>query len=158
MARAIAHSPLVKTAWAGADPNWGRILAAVGNSGIPIDAARVNIYIGDQLVCLHGSSHAFDESRAHAHLARQECQVRVEVGRGRHGVRFWTTDLSAESGRRMTERILIVDDHPLTRDALAGLLAQNGFDVVGQAGSGEEAIARAGELRPALWYCSIHTI
>ena len=44
----------------------------------------------------------------------------------------------------MTERILIVDDHPLTRDALAGLLAQNGFDVVGQAGSGEEAIARAG--------------
>ena len=50
----------------------------------------------------------------------------------------------------MTERILIVDDHPLTRDALAGLLAQNGFDVVGQAGSGEEAIARAGELRPDL--------
>ena len=46
----------------------------------------------------------------------------------------------------MTERILIVDDHPLTRDALAGLLAQNGFDVVGQAGSGEEAIAQAGEL------------
>jgi DNA-binding NarL/FixJ family response regulator len=50
----------------------------------------------------------------------------------------------------MTERILIVDDHPLTRDALAGLLAQNGFDVVGQAGSGAEAIARAGELRPDL--------
>jgi DNA-binding NarL/FixJ family response regulator len=50
----------------------------------------------------------------------------------------------------MTERILIVDDHPLTRDALAGLLAQNGFDVVGQAGSGEEAIARAGELAPDL--------
>src|SRR3954467_7983539 len=51
-------------------------------------------------------------------------------------------------GRRMTERILIVDDHPLTRDALAGLLAQNGFDVVGQAGSGEEAVARAAELTP----------
>jgi DNA-binding NarL/FixJ family response regulator len=48
----------------------------------------------------------------------------------------------------MTERILIVDDHPLTRDALAGLLAQNGFDVVGQAGSGEEAIVKAGELKP----------
>ena len=43
----------------------------------------------------------------------------------------------------MTERILIVDDHPLTREALAGLLAQNGFDVVGQAASGEEAIAQA---------------
>jgi DNA-binding NarL/FixJ family response regulator len=50
----------------------------------------------------------------------------------------------------MTERILIVDDHPLTRDALAGLLAQNGFDVVGQAGSGEEAIVKAGELKPDL--------
>jgi DNA-binding NarL/FixJ family response regulator len=50
----------------------------------------------------------------------------------------------------MTERILIVDDHPLTRDALAGLLAQNAFDVVGKAGSGEEAIAKAGELRPDL--------
>src|SRR6478736_10400458 len=58
--------------------------------------------------------------------------------------------LSAESSPRMTERILIVDDHPLTRDALAGLLAQNGFDVVGQAGSGEEAIAMATELTPDL--------
>jgi DNA-binding NarL/FixJ family response regulator len=50
----------------------------------------------------------------------------------------------------MTERILIVDDHPLTRDALAGLLAQNGFDVVGRAESGEDAVAQAGELRPDL--------
>jgi DNA-binding NarL/FixJ family response regulator len=50
----------------------------------------------------------------------------------------------------MTERILIVDDHPLTRDALAGLLSQNGFNVVGQAGSGEEAIAQAAELHPDL--------
>ena len=50
----------------------------------------------------------------------------------------------------MTERILIVDDHPLTRDALAGLLTHNGFDVVGQAGSGAEAIVQAGELHPDL--------
>jgi len=50
----------------------------------------------------------------------------------------------------MTERILIVDDHPLTRDALAGLLAHNGFDVVGRAGSGEEAIEQARELHPDL--------
>src|SRR4029077_5658040 len=58
--------------------------------------------------------------------------------------------LSAKSRRRMTERILIVDDHPLTREALAGLLAQNGFDFVGQAASGEEAIARARQLQPDL--------
>jgi DNA-binding NarL/FixJ family response regulator len=50
----------------------------------------------------------------------------------------------------MTERILIVDDHPLTRDALAGLLAQNGFDVVGQASGGAEAIGIARELQPDL--------
>jgi DNA-binding NarL/FixJ family response regulator len=50
----------------------------------------------------------------------------------------------------MTERILIIDDHPLTRDALAGLLKQNGFDVVGEAESGEEAIGKAAELRPDL--------
>jgi DNA-binding NarL/FixJ family response regulator len=50
----------------------------------------------------------------------------------------------------MTERILIVDDHPLTRGALAGLLRQNGFDVVGEAGSGAEAITLAGELKPDL--------
>jgi two-component system NarL family response regulator len=50
----------------------------------------------------------------------------------------------------MTERILIVDDHPLTRTALAGLLSQNGFDVVAQAGSGEEAIALARDLHPDL--------
>jgi DNA-binding NarL/FixJ family response regulator len=50
----------------------------------------------------------------------------------------------------MTERILIVDDHPLTREALAGLLAQNGFEVLGQASSGEEAIDLARELQPQL--------
>src|SRR5438874_7731195 len=50
----------------------------------------------------------------------------------------------------MAERILLVDDHPLTRSALAGLLAQHGFDVVGEASDGEEAVERAGELRPDL--------
>ena len=50
----------------------------------------------------------------------------------------------------MTERILIVDDHPLTRDALAALLAQNGFDVIGQASGGQEAIEIARELQPDL--------
>jgi DNA-binding NarL/FixJ family response regulator len=50
----------------------------------------------------------------------------------------------------MTTRVLIVDDHPLTRDALTGLLRQNDFDVVGEAGGGEEAVARAAELQPDL--------
>lgn len=96
VARAIAHSPLVKTAWAGADPNWGRILAAVGNSGVTLNPARVNIYIGDQQVCRNGAAHIFDEKEAHAHLSRRECRIRVELGKGGQKVRFWTTDLSAE--------------------------------------------------------------
>ena len=50
----------------------------------------------------------------------------------------------------MIARVLIVDDHPLTREALGGLLLSNGFDVVGQAGDGAEAIERAGELNPDL--------
>jgi glutamate N-acetyltransferase/amino-acid N-acetyltransferase len=96
IARSIAHSPLVKTAWAGADPNWGRILAAVGNSGVPVRLDRVNIYIGEQQVCRAACAHAFNEKAAHDHLNKPECKVRVQVGRGRQTLHFYTTDLSAE--------------------------------------------------------------
>jgi DNA-binding NarL/FixJ family response regulator len=58
--------------------------------------------------------------------------------------------VSAQSAPRMTERVLIVDDHPLTRDALTGLLLANGFDVVGEAGGGTDAIAQARDLQPDL--------
>jgi len=96
VARAIAHSSLVKTAWAGADPNWGRILAAAGYSGAEIDPRRVNIFIGDQQVCRAGQAHDFDEAAAHRDLSKPRCDVRVQLGRGRAQVRFYTTDLTAE--------------------------------------------------------------
>jgi glutamate N-acetyltransferase/amino-acid N-acetyltransferase len=96
VARTIAHSMLVKTAWAGADPNWGRILAAVGRCGVLIDPSRVQIYIGRQQVCRDGVSHPFNERQAHRDLARPECDIRVQLGRGHHAVRFLTTDLTAE--------------------------------------------------------------
>ena len=96
VARTIAHSALVKTAWAGADPNWGRILAAVGRCGAPIDPSRVQIYIGSQKVCRNGVGYAFNERRAHRSLAQPVCDIRVQLGRGRHSVRFLTTDLTAE--------------------------------------------------------------
>jgi glutamate N-acetyltransferase / amino-acid N-acetyltransferase len=96
VARAIAHSALVKTAWAGADPNWGRILAAVGNSGVPIDPALIKIYIGNQMVCRNGVACSLDERRAHRALAQSVCDVRVQLGRGSNAVRFLTTDLTAE--------------------------------------------------------------
>jgi glutamate N-acetyltransferase/amino-acid N-acetyltransferase len=96
VARAIAHSALVKTAWAGADPNWGRILAAVGYSGVPIDPEKVRIFIDDQMVCRKGVACAFDEGRAHRALSKPVCDVRLQLGRGKNAVRFLTTDLTAE--------------------------------------------------------------
>ena len=96
VARTIAHSMLVKTAWAGADPNWGRILAAVGRCGLPIDPSRVQIFIGSQKVCRNGIACAFNERQAHRNLAHPVCDIRVQLGRGRRSVRFLTTDLTAE--------------------------------------------------------------
>jgi glutamate N-acetyltransferase/amino-acid N-acetyltransferase len=92
----VAHSLLVKTAWAGADPNWGRILAAVGRSGIALDPARVSILIGDQMVCRNGVGCAFNEKRAHLDLEQPVCEVTVRLQRGRSSIRFLTTDLTAE--------------------------------------------------------------
>jgi glutamate N-acetyltransferase/amino-acid N-acetyltransferase len=96
VARAISHSLLVKTAWAGADPNWGRILAAAGYSGVPVNPQRVNIYIGDQIVCRRGQANPFDETQAHEHLSQARCEVRIQLGRGRRSTQFYTTDLTAE--------------------------------------------------------------
>jgi glutamate N-acetyltransferase/amino-acid N-acetyltransferase len=96
VARAIAHSALVKTAWAGADPNWGRILAAVGNSGILADPTHVRIFIASQMVCRGGVACSFDQARAHRSLAQPVCDIRVQLGRGSSSVRFLTTDLTAE--------------------------------------------------------------
>jgi glutamate N-acetyltransferase/amino-acid N-acetyltransferase len=96
VARAVAHSLLVKTAWAGADPNWGRILAAAGRSGVPIDPAKVSIFIGKQMVCRNGMAHAFNEAQAHRDLSQANCDICVRLGLGRASVKFITTDLTAE--------------------------------------------------------------
>jgi glutamate N-acetyltransferase / amino-acid N-acetyltransferase len=96
VARTIAHSLLVKTAWAGADPNWGRMLAAVGYSGVPVDPRRVSIYIGGQMVCHNGMAYAFDKARAHQDLDRLESDIRIRLERGRSSAVFTTADLTAE--------------------------------------------------------------
>jgi len=96
VARAIAHSLLVKTAFAGADPNWGRILAAVGACGVPVQPGRVDIAIGSQMVFRKGGVCAFDQGRAHGELSQPQCDVRVVLRRGRSGLRFLTTDLTDE--------------------------------------------------------------
>jgi glutamate N-acetyltransferase/amino-acid N-acetyltransferase len=96
IARAIAGSMLVKTAWAGADPNWGRVLAAIGYSGVRLDPARVNIFIGPQQVCAGGAHVSFDEAAAHQYMLQPSYDIRVQLGRGRVRLRFLTTDLTAD--------------------------------------------------------------
>jgi len=96
IAKAIAHSLLVKTAFAGADPNWGRILAAVGACGVAVSPEKIDIAIGSQMVFRRGEVVAFDEARAHEELSQPRCDVRVVLRRGRSGLRFLTTDLTAE--------------------------------------------------------------
>ncbi len=97
VAKAIAHSPLVKTAWAGSDPNWGRLIAAVGYSGAEIDPDRIAIWLGNQQICENGGRVAdFDEHQAHVYLQNPEFTVRIALGMGDGKCRFWTTDLTAE--------------------------------------------------------------
>jgi glutamate N-acetyltransferase / amino-acid N-acetyltransferase len=96
VAQAIAYSPLCKTAWAGADPNWGRILAAVGRSGIAVNPEKISIFIGQQRVCRRGQAFPFDEKLAHQHLSQPACEIRVQLGRGRANLPFLTTDFTAE--------------------------------------------------------------
>ncbi|HYX70581.1 MAG TPA: bifunctional glutamate N-acetyltransferase/amino-acid acetyltransferase ArgJ, partial [Terriglobales bacterium] len=83
VARAIVTSALVKTSWAGADPNWGRVLAAAGRSGAAIDPARVSIFFGRMPVCRKGVACDFDEPAAVRYLSGREFEVRVDLGQGR---------------------------------------------------------------------------
>jgi glutamate N-acetyltransferase / amino-acid N-acetyltransferase len=97
VAKAIAHSPLVKTAWAGSDPNWGRLMAATGYSGAEVDPDRIAIWLGDQQICINGGRVPdFDEERAHTYLKNREFAVSINLGLGTGQCRFWTTDLTAE--------------------------------------------------------------
>jgi glutamate N-acetyltransferase / amino-acid N-acetyltransferase len=94
VARSIANSPLVKTAWAGSDPNWGRILSSVGKSGVNVDPSKINIFIGPQQVCKKGMANPFDEQAAHQYLKQPEFDIRVQLGRGKAALKFLTCDLT----------------------------------------------------------------
>jgi glutamate N-acetyltransferase / amino-acid N-acetyltransferase len=95
--KAIAHSPLVKTAWAGNDPNWGRLVAAIGYSGVDIDPARITIHYDELPICTDGGrAPDFDAQAVHALLASGKFSVRIQLGLGTGACRFWTTDLTTE--------------------------------------------------------------
>jgi glutamate N-acetyltransferase/amino-acid N-acetyltransferase len=95
IARSIANSLLVKTAIAGSDPNWGRILSAAGNAGVPIDPSKVDIDLQQVAVCRGGLAADFSEPDLKKKLDAPECLIRVALqGRGKGSARFWTCDLT----------------------------------------------------------------
>jgi glutamate N-acetyltransferase / amino-acid N-acetyltransferase len=96
VAYAIAHSPLVKTAFFASDPNLGRILAAIGYAGLDdLDVDGIELYLGDVHVATHGGRHpAYQESQGQAVMSQAEITVRVDLGRGTVSETVWTCDLS----------------------------------------------------------------
>jgi glutamate N-acetyltransferase/amino-acid N-acetyltransferase len=93
-ARAIANSPLVKTAIAGSDPNWGRILCAAGYSGARFDPDRVDIRVNDFFLCRKGLDVGFDEAAAQREFGRKELTLHIDLHAGSASTRFWTCDLT----------------------------------------------------------------
>jgi glutamate N-acetyltransferase/amino-acid N-acetyltransferase len=97
IARSIANSPLVKTAIAGSDPNWGRILSAAGNAGVAFDPRKADIDMQGVAVCRGGLAADFSEAALKKKLDEAECSIQFTLrGRGRGKTRFWTCDLTEE--------------------------------------------------------------
>ncbi len=95
IARAIADSPLVKTACAGEDANWGRVVMAVGKAGEPAERDRLAIWFGDVRVAVDGERDPdYSEEEATAVMKRPEITIRVDLGLGRGRGRMWTCDLT----------------------------------------------------------------
>lgn len=96
VAYAIAHSPLVKTAFFASDPNLGRILAAIGNAGIAaLDTSRVDLYLDQVLVAKGGGRHAgYREADGAAAMKKPEFTVRALLNRGKAAATVWTCDLT----------------------------------------------------------------
>jgi len=92
----IAHSPLVKTALFASDPNWGRLLAAIGRAGLSqLDIDKVGVYINDVLIAERGCRAAsYSEQQGVAAMAPEDIEIRIELNRGLSGVAVWTTDFS----------------------------------------------------------------
>ena len=97
IARTVADSPLVKTAVAGADPNWGRIVSAAGYAGIEFDPSKVDLTINGFLLYQRGAPVAFDAEQVSASIrGNRDTAIVLSFGAGDGRIRFWTTDLTAE--------------------------------------------------------------
>jgi glutamate N-acetyltransferase/amino-acid N-acetyltransferase len=93
-AKTVATSPLVKTAIFGADPNWGRVLAAIGRSGARVDPARVSLWLDQVQLVAGGEPLPFDQAAAQAALQPPEVRLVADLGLGPGQATVWTCDLS----------------------------------------------------------------
>ncbi len=96
VALTVARSPLFKTAMFGEDANWGRIITAVGNSGVPITPSKIDISFGRLKVCENGQGLPFDEDEALAILKKEEIIVTIDLKSGAYSDHYWTCDFSYE--------------------------------------------------------------
>lgn len=94
VARAVANSPLVKTALAGGDPNWGRIVCAAGYSGAAIDATKVDVRVNGLYLCRRGVHAGFDEATAKKELENSEIVIRIDLRQGKASAWVWTCDFT----------------------------------------------------------------
>jgi glutamate N-acetyltransferase/amino-acid N-acetyltransferase len=97
IALSIANSPLVKTAVAGEDANWGRVVMAVGKAGEPADRDRLSIWFGDNRLAFEGERDPdYSEQQTSAYMKRDEIRIRADLGLGRGKATVWTCDLTKE--------------------------------------------------------------
>jgi len=96
VAYTVAHSPLVKTALFASDPNWGRILAAVGRAGVPdLDLSAIEIHLGDVCLVRHGGrAEDYSEERGQAVMDQEEITIAIDLKRGDVNETIWTCDFS----------------------------------------------------------------
>lgn len=96
VARAVANSPLVKTALAGGDPNWGRMVCAAGYSGVAIDASKVDVSVNGLYLCRRGVHAGFDEAAAKKELDKSELTICINLHQGKADAWVWTCDFTHE--------------------------------------------------------------
>jgi len=96
VAYTVAHSPLVKTAFFACDPNWGRILAAVGRAGITdLDLTKVNLALDDVYIVRDGEkANDYTEERGQAVMDKSDITIHIDLGRGDKEIKVWTCDFS----------------------------------------------------------------
>ncbi|HXG24521.1 MAG TPA: bifunctional ornithine acetyltransferase/N-acetylglutamate synthase, partial [Chthonomonadales bacterium] len=96
IAKTVAESPLVKTALFGCDPNWGRIMAAAGRSGVAFDPDRAVLLLGKICVFRNGQGTSYDAGAAHHYLGSSEITLLLDLHCGSAEATVWTCDFSYE--------------------------------------------------------------